>query len=105
MSGYQGNRCLFVETYQGNFSFAETYPRPHFYTWYVVQLPLLADYHIFKKVPFYLLYQARQSTNPYTFDTPEILDREHVHSHRLDTRISPSQLAATIAKNATVDAK
>lgn len=103
MSGYPGNRCLFVETYQGNFSFAETYPRPHFCTCYVAYLPSLADCHIFKKVPFYLLYQARQSAKPYTFGTPEILGREQVHSHRLDTRISPSQLSAVVAKYATTE--
>ncbi|MEG0692165.1 MAG: hypothetical protein RR444_03690, partial [Oscillospiraceae bacterium] len=46
----------------------------------------------FQESAFYLFYQARQSTKPYTFGTPEILNREQVHSHRLDTQISPSQL-------------
>ena len=31
MSGYRGSRCLFSETYQSDFAFAETVPKAHSY--------------------------------------------------------------------------
>lgn len=103
MSGYRGSSCLFVETYQGDFSFVETYLRAQFCTHYVVYSPSLELSYFAEKVPFYPLYQAHQSTNTHAFGSLEILDREHVHSHRLNTLISPSQLAAVVVKYATTE--
>ena len=37
MSGYQGSRCLLVETYQGDFSFAGTYLSARLYLYYMQQ--------------------------------------------------------------------
>ena len=38
MSGCQGSRCLYVETYQGDFTFAETVPKAHSYLYYMQQV-------------------------------------------------------------------
>ena len=37
MSGHRGSRCLYVETYQGDFTFAETVPKAHSYLYYMQQ--------------------------------------------------------------------
>ncbi|MDO5576148.1 MAG: hypothetical protein Q4F84_03645 [Fibrobacter sp.] len=103
MSGYRGSSCLFAETYQGNFSFVGTYLRAYFCTQYVAFFPSLELSHFSEKVPFYPLYQARQSVKHRTFSSRKITGREHVHSHRLNTQISPSQLAAVVVKYATTE--
>ncbi len=35
MSGCRGSRCLFAETYQSDFAFAETVPKTHSYLYYM----------------------------------------------------------------------
>ena len=85
MSGYQGSRCLFVETYRDDFSFAGTYPSARLYLYYMQQgisaFSAIVSTCRFHRLNLPQLLQNLQQLTPTHSNFPCVAHRNEVIMH------------------------